>query len=95
MLEGFVGDAVKPHVEYKTIRAVNGPLVILEDVRKPRFAEIVNLELPDGTTRRGQVLEVDGEPLEGGVGGTVVYPGSHEHWTALGDRRVHSRMVEW
>eukprot|EP00759_Apiculatamorpha_spiralis_P053261 PhF_6_TR6145/c0_g1_i1/m.9124/K02147/ATPeV1B, ATP6B; V-type H+-transporting ATPase subunit B len=54
------GYSVKPHVEYKTIRAVNGPLVILEDVRKPRFAEIVNITLPDGTKRRGQVLEVDG-----------------------------------
>ncbi|KAL7699621.1 Vacuolar ATP synthase subunit B [Lotmaria passim] len=52
--------SVKPHLEYTTIRAVNGPLVILEDVRKPTFAEIVNIELADGSTRRGQVLEVDG-----------------------------------
>eukprot|EP00760_Papus_ankaliazontas_P035771 PhM_4_TR8015/c0_g1_i1/m.45123/K02147/ATPeV1B, ATP6B; V-type H+-transporting ATPase subunit B len=52
--------SVKPHLEYSTVRAVNGPLVILEDVRKPRFAEIVVLTLPDGTKRRGQVLEVDG-----------------------------------
>ena len=28
--------------------------------QKPRYAEIVNLKLGDGTSRRGQVLEVDG-----------------------------------
>ena len=55
------GYAVKPNLEYMTIRAVNGPLVILENVRLPKFAEIVNIELPDGTKRRGQVLEIDGQ----------------------------------
>ncbi|PWV19248.1 putative Vacuolar proton pump subunit B [Trypanosoma cruzi] len=55
------GYSVKPHLEYTTIRAVNGPLVILGDVRLPTFAEIVNIELADGTLRRGQVLEVDGD----------------------------------
>ena len=54
------GYSVKPHLEYTTIRAVNGPLVILEDVRFPKYAEIVNIELADGTKRRGQVLEIDG-----------------------------------
>jgi V-type H+-transporting ATPase subunit B len=29
-------------------------------VRRPRFAEIVNLRLPDGSQRSGQVLEVAG-----------------------------------
>ena len=27
----------------------------------PKYQEIVNIRLGDGTTRRGQVLEVDGE----------------------------------
>ena len=39
---------------------VNGPLVILDNVKFPKFAEIVNLELPDGSHRAGQVLEVTG-----------------------------------
>ena len=30
-------------------------------MQKPRYAEIVNLKLGDGTSRRGQVLEVDGQ----------------------------------
>ena len=31
-----------------------------QDVRQPKFAEIVNLTLSDGSTRTGQVLEVQG-----------------------------------
>lgn len=30
-------------------------------VQGPKYQEIVNIRLGDGTTRRGQVLEVDGE----------------------------------
>lgn len=37
---------------------VNGPLVILGDVKFPQYAEIVQLTLADGTKRSGQVLEV-------------------------------------
>ena len=40
---------------------VSGPLVVLDRVKNPKFAEIVNLKLGNGTIRRGQVLEVDGE----------------------------------
>ncbi len=39
---------------------MNGPLVILDNVKFPKFAEIVSLTLPDGTVRSGQVLEVSG-----------------------------------
>ncbi|CAA6670094.1 unnamed protein product [Spirodela intermedia] len=57
---------VKPPVnlfenKYRTISGVAGPLVILEKVKGPKYQEIVNIRLGDGTTRRGQVLEVDGE----------------------------------
>ena len=45
---------------YQTISGVNGPLVIVENVKQPKFAEIVNLTLKDGTQRQGQVLEVAG-----------------------------------
>jgi|EP00900_Chrysochromulina_parva_P025851 V-type H+-transporting ATPase subunit B len=51
---------IKPRLEYRTLQGVNGPLVILENVRRPKFAEIVNLTLSDGTQRTGQVLEVQG-----------------------------------
>lgn len=45
---------------YKTISGVNGPLVILDDVKFPKYAEIVQLRLSDGTYRSGKVLEVSG-----------------------------------
>ena len=43
-----------------SVSGVNGPLVILDNVKYPKFAEIVNLRLPDGSQRAGQVLEVSG-----------------------------------
>lgn len=39
---------------------VNGPLVILDEVKFPKYAEIVQLKLADGSLRSGQVLEVSG-----------------------------------
>ncbi|MBN3324371.1 VATB2 ATPase, partial [Atractosteus spatula] len=50
----------QPRLTYSTVSGVNGPLVILDNVKFPRFAEIVHLTLPDGTKRSGQVLEVMG-----------------------------------
>ncbi|XP_043938849.1 V-type proton ATPase subunit B, brain isoform [Protopterus annectens] len=50
----------QPRLTYKTVSGVNGPLVILDQVKYPKFAEIVHLTLPDGTKRSGQVLEVSG-----------------------------------
>ncbi len=41
--------------EYRTVGGVSGPLVVVELVKKPKYAEIVNLRLGDGSTRRGQV----------------------------------------
>jgi len=52
--------SVQPRLDYRTVTGVNGPLVILDNVKFPKFAEIVNLTLPDGTKRSGQVLEVAG-----------------------------------
>jgi V-type H+-transporting ATPase subunit B len=51
---------VDPRLDYRTIAGVNGPLVILDDVKFPRYAEIVNLTLGNGEVRRGQVLEIYG-----------------------------------
>jgi V-type H+-transporting ATPase subunit B len=67
--EGFLVNAaavirdyhIDPRLDYRTVSGVNGPLVILDNVKLPRFAEIVNLTLGDGSLRRGQVLEVAGK----------------------------------
>lgn len=52
---------VNPRLDYRTVSAVNGPLVILDGVKNAKYAEIVNLTLGDGEQRRGQVLEVAGK----------------------------------
>ncbi|KAI5791631.1 P-loop containing nucleoside triphosphate hydrolase protein [Peziza echinospora] len=51
---------VNPRIRYNTVQGVNGPLVILDNVKYPRYNEIVSLTLPDGSKRAGQVLEVRG-----------------------------------
>jgi V-type H+-transporting ATPase subunit B len=40
---------------------VEGPLVILDNVKFPKYAEIVNVRLGDGSIRKGQVLEISGK----------------------------------
>lgn len=52
--------SIKPRLKYNTIGGVNGPLVILDNVKFPRYNEIVSLTLPDGSERSGQVLEARG-----------------------------------
>eukprot|EP00124_Ichthyophonus_hoferi_P004823 Ihof_evm2s588 gene=Ihof_evmTU2s588 len=51
----------QPRLTYRTVQAVNGPLVVLDRVKNAQFNEIVSLTLPDGTQRSGQVLEVSGK----------------------------------
>lgn len=54
-----LGD-LQPKLTYKTISSVYGPLLVVDLVRYPQFGEIVNIRLPDGTVRTGQVLEFKG-----------------------------------
>lgn len=43
--------------EYRTISEVSGPLMFVENVDEVHYNELVEVELPDGSIRRGQVLE--------------------------------------
>ncbi|KAL7415344.1 V-type ATPase [Mrakia frigida] len=52
---------VEPRVDYRTVSGVNGPLVVLDNVKFASYNEIVQLTLPDGSKRGGQVLEVSGK----------------------------------
>ncbi|KAK3279290.1 hypothetical protein CYMTET_12815 [Cymbomonas tetramitiformis] len=51
----------EPLPDYRTVSGVSGPLVVLHNVKQAKFSEIVNVRLPDGSVRRGQVLEVDSQ----------------------------------
>lgn len=44
--------------EYKTIKGVAGPLLIVEGVEGVKYEELVEVVLPDGNIRRGRVLEI-------------------------------------
>jgi len=45
--------------EYLTIAEVAGPIMVVERVSNVAYGELVEIELPNGEIRRGQVLEVD------------------------------------
>ena len=46
--------------EYKTIREIANPLMIVDNVEGVTFDELAEIELPDGSVRRCKVLEVEG-----------------------------------
>ena len=45
--------------EYKAVRDIVGPLMLVDAVAGVRYNELAQVKLPDGTVRMGQVLEVD------------------------------------
>ncbi|NLM42836.1 MAG: V-type ATP synthase subunit B [Clostridiales bacterium] len=45
--------------EYKTVREVVGPLMIVEGVEGVKYEELVDIELHTGEKRRGRVLEIN------------------------------------
>ena len=47
--------------EYKTIQEIASPLMMVKMVEHITYDELAEVELPDGTIRRGQVLEVNGD----------------------------------
>ncbi|MBS4008651.1 MAG: V-type ATP synthase subunit B [Clostridium sp.] len=44
--------------EYRTVSEIIGPLMLVEQVEGIKFGELAEIELKDGSTRRGRVLEV-------------------------------------
>ena len=46
--------------EYKTIREVAGPLMMVSDVENVKYDELGEIELPNGDIRRCKVLEING-----------------------------------
>lgn len=47
--------------EYRTIAEISGPLMVVRQVSGATFDELVEIELSDGSIRRGKVLEVNGD----------------------------------
>lgn len=51
--------------EYRTIAEIAGPLMVVRQVERATFDELVEIELSDGSVRRGKVLEVNGRQCGG------------------------------
>lgn len=47
--------------EYQTVESIAGPLLLVGGVDGVKYQELVRITLRSGETRRGQVLEVDGD----------------------------------
>ncbi|MCM1990623.1 V-type ATP synthase subunit B [Oceanirhabdus seepicola] len=47
--------------EYRTVKEVVGPLMLVDQVEGVKFDELVEIELHTGEKRRGRVLEVNGD----------------------------------
>lgn len=47
--------------EYKTIREIVGPLLMVDGVEGVKYYELVEIAMQNGETRRGRVLEVNGD----------------------------------
>lgn len=47
--------------EYRTIKEVVGPLMLVENVENVKYDELVEIEQADGSIRRGRVLEINGD----------------------------------
>ncbi|KAG9396309.1 vacuolar ATP synthase subunit B [Carpediemonas membranifera] len=50
----------EPQITYKTVSSVNGPLIAAEMVKAPKYNEIVKIDMGQGQSRTGQVLEIHG-----------------------------------
>ncbi len=49
--------------EYKTVREVYGPLMLVENVDDAKYNHIVEIEIADGSVRNGQILQVENDKV--------------------------------
>ncbi|MFA6627515.1 MAG: V-type ATP synthase subunit B [Bacilli bacterium] len=42
------------------LKSINGPLIVLDQVKGVGYEEVVDIQLSNGTTRRGRVVQIDG-----------------------------------
>ncbi len=49
----------KKFIEYQAVNDISGPLLLVEGVEDVKYAELVEIILPNGETRHGQVLQVE------------------------------------
>ncbi len=47
-------------IEYKKLDKVEGPLIVLSNVRDAAYGEMVSIRLDDGVVRKGKIIKIDG-----------------------------------
>jgi len=50
-------------IDYIGVKEVNGPLIVIDDVKDASFEEVVNLRLDSGDLRTGRVVEIHGNKI--------------------------------
>ena len=50
-------------IDYVGVKEINGSLIVIDDVVGASFEEIVDINLDDGTTRQGRVVQIDGNRI--------------------------------
>ena len=48
-------------VQFVGLKEINGPLVVLDNIKGASYEEMVDLVLEDGTTRMGRIVHIEGE----------------------------------
>jgi len=81
---------IAPRIDYRTVLDVEGPLVVLDNVKFPKYAEIVNVRLGNGQVRKGQVLEIKGKQAVVQVSLRIIFFNPSPSVVIL-DLRRHSR----
>lgn len=75
--------------EYRTIREVVGPLMLVEGVEGVKYSELVEIEQADGKIRLGRVLEIDGDKAL-----VQLFEGSHGLQATTSKARFLGRGIE-
>lgn len=50
-------------LQYVGLNEINGPLVVLDHVKGASYDEMVELQVSDGTTRQGRIVQIEGERI--------------------------------
>ncbi len=50
-------------LQYRGLKEINGPLVVLDHVSNPSYDEMVEIQLDDGSTRSGRIVQIEGEKV--------------------------------
>ena len=50
-------------LQYVGLQEINGPLVVLDHVKGASYDELVEIQLQNGTLRKGRIVQIDGERI--------------------------------